>query len=232
MGRDIGRQIAQLGDPQPHLPIPDDRRLLGADHAQAASDSGRSDAPELVSASRAVRLGRSTSDHRRPSTSPCRHPVMIINCVASTAGCQNRRVLPSRGRCQAASTHHRSVAVGPPADLTTPCAGLSVRSPWHGVGEDRAERPDGTTSADRFQAELVVARSQGRNPRRRSRSSPAATDRWGRQPAVVWRDQVTAAVGIDVGTEGTDGNRPHYRCDLRDSRAWRSRSPRSGATTG
>ena len=41
--------------------------------AQAASDKGRSDAPVLVSASRAVRRGRSTSDHRRPSTSPRRH---------------------------------------------------------------------------------------------------------------------------------------------------------------
>jgi hypothetical protein len=29
MGRDVSRQIAQLGDPQPHLPIPDDY-LIGS----------------------------------------------------------------------------------------------------------------------------------------------------------------------------------------------------------
>jgi hypothetical protein len=30
MRRDIGRQITQLGDPQPHLPIADDGRLAGS----------------------------------------------------------------------------------------------------------------------------------------------------------------------------------------------------------
>jgi hypothetical protein len=40
------------------------------------------------------------------------------------------------------------------------------------------------------------------------------------------------ALGIDIGAEGTGGNWPHYRCEQRDSRAWRPRSPRSGATTG
>ena len=75
---DVGRQIAQLGDPQPHIPIANDRRLAGRlanttslilgwalITVPAGSDKGRSDAPVLVSASRAVRRARSTSDHRR-----------------------------------------------------------------------------------------------------------------------------------------------------------------------
>jgi hypothetical protein len=65
MERDGSRQITQLGDPQLYLPISGDHLIgsagkhhvavlwLGAD-AQAASDKGRSDAPVLVSASRAV----------------------------------------------------------------------------------------------------------------------------------------------------------------------------------
>ncbi len=42
--------------------------------AQAASKKMRGDAPVFVSASREVCRGRSTSDHRRPSTSPRRQP--------------------------------------------------------------------------------------------------------------------------------------------------------------
>ena len=121
MRRDVGWQITELGDPQPHLPIANDRRLagstgeyhiadprLGLDHQQASSDKGRSDAPVLVSASRAVRRGRSISDHRRPSTSPRRHPVRIINHVASMAGFQTFSCPPSTTPCQAAGTHHWS----------------------------------------------------------------------------------------------------------------------------
>ena len=145
MRRDVGWKITQLGDPQPHLPIadrsaPPDRLanttspILGWDWitVQASSDKGRSDAPVLVSASRAVRRGRSISDHRRPSTSPRRHPVRIISHVAAMAGFQTSSCPPSTAPCQAAGTRHRSAVVArrPSANRTTPCAGLSIRRPW------------------------------------------------------------------------------------------------------
>jgi hypothetical protein len=69
---DVGRQVTQLGGAQPLLPIADDRCLAGstgehqitdprlvADHCSGQFDKKRTDAPALVSASRAVRRDRS-----------------------------------------------------------------------------------------------------------------------------------------------------------------------------
>ena len=56
---------------------PDRVRLRST--SQAAFDSGRIDRPVLVSGKIAVRLARSTSDHRSPSASPLRHPVSVRN---------------------------------------------------------------------------------------------------------------------------------------------------------
>ena len=66
-----------------------DTHLAPPYHAKPASpDKGRMDAPVLVSASRAVRLGGSTLDHRRLSISPRRQPVRIISDVTAMAGSQ------------------------------------------------------------------------------------------------------------------------------------------------
>jgi hypothetical protein len=95
----------------------------------ASSDRGRSDAPVLVSVSRAVRRGRSTSDHRRPSTSPRRQPVNTISHVAAMADFQMsswsalESAMPSMRYSPSVSRRSRR----PVANLTKPCAELSIR---------------------------------------------------------------------------------------------------------
>ena len=61
-------------------PTPCDRRI-----SHAASDSGLTLSPVLVSSSRAVRRARSSSFQRRFSTSPRRQPVSSRNRVAEIA---------------------------------------------------------------------------------------------------------------------------------------------------
>jgi hypothetical protein len=65
------RQIAQLGDSQPHLVVADDRCLAGStgEHhiaAPANSDKGRSDAPIMV-------VSISEPSQAQPTASPSRH---------------------------------------------------------------------------------------------------------------------------------------------------------------
>ena len=95
--RDVRRQIAQLGDSQPHLAIADDRCLAGStgEHhiaAPANSDKGRK---------RCADLGGIDIRTIAGPAPPRRHPVMIISHVASMAGCPE-------APCQSAGTRHRS----------------------------------------------------------------------------------------------------------------------------
>ena len=180
-----------LANPQTHLPIP--RRSASHRigwHAAAlitaqAAHNRRSDASVLVSCSSSRQIDLRPS---QTSTSPCRYPVMIINRVASVAACQTapraaiERASPSCRHSSSVSRHRRRPAGGLD-DAARRVVG--AKSLAHRLGEDRPDQPDGTTSADRLQAGLVVARSQVRYRWRRSRSSPAEPDRSGRQPTVV-----------------------------------------------
>ena len=83
------RRDTQRSDPQPHLAVADDRRPAGSTSEHQSPmlrvpTGGRAVKRLFVSASRVVRRGRSTSDHRRPSTSPRRWSLTMAPAAAGS----------------------------------------------------------------------------------------------------------------------------------------------------